>query len=97
MVAQIIYACTFCGQPQEAVQHLLTGPGRVYICDECITLCHSIIAPPTRQEAPGDRRAADAAEMRTLTAELLHARTTIDRLTRENAALRAQLTSPAND
>ena len=34
--------CSFCGKSQESVRKLIAGPG-VYICDECIELCSSII------------------------------------------------------
>ncbi len=35
--------CAFCGKTQEEVHRLIAGPG-VYICDECIMLCHEIIS-----------------------------------------------------
>ena len=34
--------CSFCGKPQNRVRKLIAGPG-VYICDECIELCHDIL------------------------------------------------------
>lgn len=34
--------CSFCGKNQKEVQKLIAGPS-VYICDECIILCNSII------------------------------------------------------
>ncbi len=34
--------CSFCGKAQENVKRLVAGPG-VYICDECVDLCNSII------------------------------------------------------
>ena len=34
--------CSFCGKSQETVKKLVAGPG-VYICDECVDLCTSII------------------------------------------------------
>ena len=34
--------CSFCGKSQEEVRKVVAGPG-VYICDECIDLCNSII------------------------------------------------------
>lgn len=34
--------CSFCGKAQENVKKLVAGPG-VYICDECIELCRSIV------------------------------------------------------
>lgn len=35
--------CSFCNKPQEDVRTLVAGPG-VYICDECIALCQTIVA-----------------------------------------------------
>ncbi|MDO4748330.1 MAG: ClpX C4-type zinc finger protein, partial [Eubacteriales bacterium] len=34
--------CSFCGKPQEAVGRLIAGNG-VYICDQCVDLCMSIL------------------------------------------------------
>ena len=34
--------CSFCGKPQSLVNRLVAGNG-VYICDECVRLCMSII------------------------------------------------------
>ena len=34
--------CSFCGKAQENVRKIVAGPG-VYICDECVELCNSII------------------------------------------------------
>ena len=34
--------CSFCGKTQDSVRRIVAGPG-VYICDECIDLCSSII------------------------------------------------------
>ena len=34
--------CSFCGKSQENVKKIVAGPG-VYICDECVELCTSII------------------------------------------------------
>ncbi len=35
--------CSFCGKSQDSVKKIVAGPG-VYICDECVDLCTSIIA-----------------------------------------------------
>ena len=35
--------CSFCGKSQKQVKKLIAGPGDVYICDECISLCNEII------------------------------------------------------
>ncbi|MDE7035025.1 MAG: ATP-dependent Clp protease ATP-binding subunit ClpX, partial [Eubacteriales bacterium] len=34
--------CSFCGKSQNIVKKLIAGPG-VYICDECINVCTSIL------------------------------------------------------
>lgn len=38
----LIYRCSFCEKTQKEVQRLIAGPGRVYICDECLDLCKEI-------------------------------------------------------
>ena len=34
--------CSFCGKTQDQVKKMVAGPD-VYICDECINLCHEIV------------------------------------------------------
>ncbi|NMA07034.1 MAG: ATP-dependent Clp protease ATP-binding subunit ClpX [Ruminococcaceae bacterium] len=34
--------CAFCGKNQDQVSRMLVGPN-VYICNECVTLCHSLL------------------------------------------------------
>ena len=46
--------CSFCGKPQEAVDRLIAGPG-VFICNECIELCQTLLDP---QEEPVRHRSA---------------------------------------
>lgn len=38
-----VYRCSFCGKSQEEVRTLVAGPG-VFICDECVHLCQTIVA-----------------------------------------------------
>ena len=35
--------CSFCGKRQEQVKRMMSGPNNVYICNECVELCNSII------------------------------------------------------
>ena len=37
------HVCSFCGKAQGQVKRLIAGPGRVFICDECVRLCQQII------------------------------------------------------
>jgi ATP-dependent Clp protease ATP-binding subunit ClpX len=37
------YHCSFCGKTQDEVTRLIAGPG-VFICDECVQLCNTILA-----------------------------------------------------
>lgn len=41
--------CSFCGKSQENVRKIVAGPG-VYICDECVELCTSIIESELYEE-----------------------------------------------
>ncbi len=42
--------CSFCGKLQQEVDRLIAGPG-VQICDQCVTLCNSLIE---RESTEGD-------------------------------------------
>jgi len=35
--------CTFCGRGTEQVERLVAGPPDIYICNECVELCNSIL------------------------------------------------------
>ena len=37
------YRCSFCGKNQDQVRKLIAGQNRVFICDQCIDLCKSIV------------------------------------------------------
>ena len=37
--------CSFCGKSQHEVRKLLAADS-VYICSECVDLCHEIVHPP---------------------------------------------------
>lgn len=43
--------CSFCGKTQDMVRRLIAGP-HVYICNECIDLCHDLIQDEYDDEAP---------------------------------------------
>jgi len=35
--------CSFCKKWQYEIRKLIAGPDSVYVCDECVELCHGII------------------------------------------------------
>jgi ATP-dependent Clp protease ATP-binding subunit ClpX len=43
------HTCSFCGKSQANVRRLIAGPGRVFICDECVRLCQQIITEEKSQ------------------------------------------------
>jgi hypothetical protein len=45
---QTLY-CSFCGKSQHEVRKLIAGP-EVFICDECVDLCTSIVEPDEDKE-----------------------------------------------
>lgn len=53
--------CSFCGKPQSHVKRLISGSG-VFICDECVNLCHDIL----EEEARAAREAAGTVELEPL-------------------------------
>ena len=48
--------CSFCGKDQVQVKRLISGPGRAFICNECVGLCQQIIdeESPSRVVASPD-------------------------------------------
>ncbi|MBM4431253.1 MAG: ATP-dependent Clp protease ATP-binding subunit ClpX [Chloroflexi bacterium] len=47
-----IQQCSFCNRPQHEVQHLIAGPGSVYICDECVRICQEILEQEQKPTKP---------------------------------------------
>ncbi len=45
--------CSFCGKTQDEVRRLVAGPG-VYICNECVELCQSVLDGDFQQEITFD-------------------------------------------
>ena len=43
------YQCSFCSKVQSQVRRLIAGPGRIFICDECVYLCQKIIKEESDQ------------------------------------------------
>ena len=41
--------CTFCEKPRHQVTSLIAGPPGVYICNECIEICNSILQEEQRR------------------------------------------------
>ena len=48
--------CSFCGKLQNEVSTLIAGPG-VYICDECVDICQSIINEEPRSKKKNGKEA----------------------------------------
>lgn len=54
--------CSFCFKSQHQVKKLISGPGNIFICDECVELCNEIIGgqrpgskPPSLEQLPTER------------------------------------------
>ena len=45
------YRCSFCGKRQAEVERLIAGQKKVFICDQCITLCDQIINEQTESKS----------------------------------------------
>ena len=44
--------CSFCLKSQHEVAKLIAGPGFIFICDECVSLCEAIVADkPVKSDA----------------------------------------------
>ncbi|MDD6727730.1 MAG: ATP-dependent Clp protease ATP-binding subunit ClpX [Eubacteriales bacterium] len=46
-----IARCSFCGKSESMVHKLIEGPG-VFICDECVSLCHDLIEETSAVDRP---------------------------------------------
>ena len=48
---KVLY-CSFCGKSQHEVKKLIAGPS-VFICDECIAVCNSILEDDRQEHSYG--------------------------------------------
>ncbi|HUV66702.1 MAG TPA: ATP-dependent Clp protease ATP-binding subunit ClpX [Sedimentisphaerales bacterium] len=48
--------CSFCGRSANAAETLIEGPNRVFICPECVELCHNIIRQDRKRTGKGALR-----------------------------------------
>jgi len=53
--------CTFCGKSRHMVDSLVAGPPEVFICNECVDLCNTILLEENRKSGGSGRGAALAA------------------------------------
>ena len=54
---RVEYTCSFCSKTRSDVKRLVAGPGRVFICDECVQLCYQII---TEEDQDSPKKVDDA-------------------------------------
>ncbi|MEY3161645.1 MAG: ATP-dependent endopeptidase clp ATP-binding subunit, partial [Planctomycetota bacterium] len=45
--------CTFCEKSRHHVQSLISGPPGVFICNECIDICNTILREEDRKQRGG--------------------------------------------
>jgi ATP-dependent Clp protease ATP-binding subunit ClpX len=55
------FHCSFCGKRRREVRKLISGP-RVFICDECVSLCNDILSKEDAQERPRYPKPAEISE-----------------------------------
>ncbi len=36
--------CSFCGKSRDHVRRMVSGPGNIYICNECVLLCNEVLS-----------------------------------------------------
>ena len=46
-----IEKCTFCGKSRHLVESLIAGPPHIYICNECVELCNTILQEEDRRDS----------------------------------------------
>ncbi len=46
-----IEKCTFCGKSRQLVESLIAGPPHIYICNECVELCNTILQEEDRRDS----------------------------------------------
>ncbi len=42
--------CSFCGKPKELTKRLIAGPNGIFICNECIEVCHDVLKEDEKKD-----------------------------------------------
>lgn len=58
--------CSFCGRAGTQSETLIEGPNRVYICPECVELCHNIIRQNRKRSSTGEINLEEMPKPRTI-------------------------------
>ncbi|WP_428771074.1 ATP-dependent Clp protease ATP-binding subunit ClpX [Treponema sp. HNW] len=45
-------SCSFCGKPASPTRHLVAGPNDIFICDQCVAVCQSILDEEKKAPLP---------------------------------------------
>ena len=45
-------SCSFCGKPASPTRHLVAGPNDIFICDQCVAVCQSILDEEKKVPVP---------------------------------------------
>src|SRR5574344_1690756 len=48
--------CSFCGRLREEVNKMIEGPEGIYICDDCVDMCHKIMNEQTEKNIDSDNK-----------------------------------------
>jgi len=57
-----VQKCTFCGKSRHMVESLIAGPPHIYICNECVELCNSILIEELHKREPRPSVGSDIGE-----------------------------------
>lgn len=64
-----IERCSFCEKSRHHVQNLIQGPPGIYICNECVEICNSILVQEVRRDTPSEAGAPAVSPATQLTLE----------------------------
>ncbi|MBQ5765362.1 MAG: ATP-dependent protease ATP-binding subunit ClpX [Clostridia bacterium] len=56
--------CSFCGKNQDEVMQLIAGPAGVFICDQCVDVCYSLIDAENDDLALGNNKKVGKANLK---------------------------------
>ena len=62
--------CSFCGRSADMIERLIAGPPEVYICNECVDLCNSILQRESTQRGKNPLRMKRVPPPREIKSEL---------------------------
>ena len=87
--------CSFCNKPETEIVRLIEGPNDIFICNECVDLCNSILTDQTVTEVHESGKLLSPAEIKSKLDEFVIGQEMAKKVIQAIHAFQSQAQQPA--